>query len=68
MVFKNFWLVSHVPKFGDASKSSAVDAASPARDLVASTICGICDTAETFYAYVIQTRKKSRIAYLPAGL
>jgi hypothetical protein len=30
-------MVSHIPKFGDASKSPAGDAASP--------ICGICDTA-----------------------
>jgi hypothetical protein len=37
--------VSHIPKFGDASKSPAGDIASPARDVVASPNCGICDTA-----------------------
>jgi hypothetical protein len=44
--------VSHIPKFGDASKSPlgdtsspAGDAESPAGDVVASPNCGICDTA-----------------------
>jgi len=44
--------VSHIPKFGDASKSPtgdttspAGDAAFPARDVVASPNCRICDTA-----------------------
>jgi len=40
--------VSHIPNFGDASKSPAGDAAFPARDVVASPNCGICDTAEKF--------------------
>ncbi len=38
-------VVLHIPKFGDASKSSAGDAASPAGDEVASQKCGIYDTA-----------------------
>jgi len=38
-------VVSHIPKFGDASKSSSGDTASPAGD-AASPNCGICGTAE----------------------
>ncbi len=37
--------MSHIPKFGDASKSLSGDAASPAGDVGASPNCGICDTA-----------------------
>jgi len=38
--------VSHIPKFGDASKSPVGDTASPARDVVASPNFDICDTAD----------------------
>ncbi len=37
--------MSQIPKFGDTSESPAGDTASPARDVVASPNCGICDTA-----------------------
>jgi hypothetical protein len=45
-------VVSHIAKFGDASKSPSGDTASPAgdtaslfEDVVASPDCGMCDTA-----------------------
>jgi hypothetical protein len=55
--------MSHIPKFGDASKSPAADAeslagdavspaggvASPAEDAVTSPNCGICDTAVIYW-------------------
>ncbi len=37
--------MSHILKFGDASKSPAGDTVSPVRDVFASSNCGICDTA-----------------------
>jgi hypothetical protein len=47
IIHREKWgVVSHIPKFGDASKSPAGDAASPARDVVASPNFGVCDTAE----------------------
>ncbi len=42
------WVVSHIPRFGDASKSPVGDTASPAGYVVASPNCGICDTADSF--------------------
>ncbi len=38
--------MSHIPKFGDASKSPVGYTASPAGDGVVSPNCGICDSAD----------------------
>jgi hypothetical protein len=50
------WLVSHILKFGDASKSPSGDTASPAGDVVASPGYEICDTAVGFVAFRLSNK------------
>jgi len=45
--------VSHISRFGDASKS-------PVGDVVASPHCGICDTAVIINKYGYQTQAKEK--------